>query len=55
MSKQTNFEQLDQAVTDMLANRDVVPAEASVADLLLIARDLSAMPRPDFKARLRSA
>jgi uncharacterized glyoxalase superfamily protein PhnB len=55
MTKQTNFEQLDRAVTDMLANRDVVPAEASVADLLLIARDLSAMPRPDFKARLRSA
>ena len=55
MSKQTNFEQLDRAVTDMLANRDLVPAEASVADLLLIARDLSTMPRPDFKARLRSA
>jgi PhnB protein len=55
MSKQTNFEQLDRAVTDMLANRDVVAAEASVADLLPIARDLSAMPRPDFKARLRSA
>jgi len=55
MSKQTNFEQLDRAVTDMLANRDFVPAEASVADLLFIARDLSTMPRPDFKARLRSA
>jgi hypothetical protein len=55
MSKQTNFEQLDRAVTDMLANRDLVPADASVADLLLIARDLSVMPRPDFKARLRSA
>ena len=55
MSKQPNFDQLDLAVTDILANRDVVPSEASLADLLVIARDLSAMPRPDFKARLRSA
>jgi PhnB protein len=55
MSKQPNIDQLDQAVTDILANRDVVPSEASMTDLLVIARDLSAMPRPDFKARLRSA
>jgi uncharacterized glyoxalase superfamily protein PhnB len=55
MSKQPNFDQLDLAVTDILANRQVVPSEASFADLLTIARDLSAMPRPDFKARLRSA
>jgi uncharacterized glyoxalase superfamily protein PhnB len=55
MSKQPNFDQFDLAVTDILANRDVVPSvEASFADLLTIARDLSVMPRPDFKARLRS-
>lgn len=54
MSKQPNIDQLDLAVTDILANRDVVPSEASLADLLIIARDLSVMPRPDFKARLRS-
>jgi len=55
MSKQPNIDQLDQAVTDILANRDVMPLEASLADLLTLARDLTAMPRPDFKARLRSA
>jgi PhnB protein len=55
MSKQPNIDQLDLAVTDILANRDVAPSEPSLADLLVIARDLSAMPRPDFKARLRSA
>ena len=56
MSKQPNFDQLDLAVADILANRNVMPSvEASMADLLTIARDLSVMPRPDFKARLRSA
>ena len=56
MSKQPNIDQLDLAITDILANPDVVPSsvDASLADLLIIARDLSAMPRPDFKARLRS-
>ncbi|HET9129340.1 MAG TPA: VOC family protein, partial [Terriglobia bacterium] len=57
--KQNDFEQLDQAVTDILANREVqLSAEQPsvvFADLLAIARDLSSMPRPDFKARLRSA
>jgi uncharacterized glyoxalase superfamily protein PhnB len=55
MSKQPNIDQLDLAVTDILANRDVAPSEPSLADLLVIARDLSAMPRPGFKARLRLA
>jgi uncharacterized glyoxalase superfamily protein PhnB len=56
MSKQPNIDQLDLAVTDILANRDVMPSvEASLADLLIIARDVSTMPRPEFKARLRLA
>ena len=59
MSRQTDFEQLDLAVTDILANRKVRSSleerSASLADLLDIARDLSAMPRPDFKTRLRTA
>lgn len=55
MSKQLNIDQLDQAITDVLANPDITPSvEASLAELLMIARDLSAMPRPDFKTRLRS-
>jgi PhnB protein len=55
MSKQPNFDQLDLAVTKILANPDVMPSsvDASLADLLVIARYLSAMPGPDFKARLR--
>jgi len=59
MSNQSDFDQLELAVADILANRNVLPVvegtSAPFADLLLIARDLSAMPRPDFKARLRSA
>jgi PhnB protein len=56
MSKQLNFDQLDQAVTEILTNRDVMPTvDASFADLLTIARDLSSIPRPEFKARLRSS
>jgi PhnB protein len=55
MSKQPNIDQLDQAITDILANPDVMPlVEGSLTDLLMIARDLSALPRPDFKTRLRS-
>ena len=55
MSKQPNVDQLDQAITDILANPDVMPqVEASLTDLLMVARDLSAMPRPGFKTRLRS-
>jgi PhnB protein len=56
MSKQPNIDQLDLAVAAILAHRDVTPTiEAELTELLIIARDLSAMPRPDFKARLRSA
>jgi len=55
MSKQSDFDQFDLAVTDIVANRPVSSIEASFAELLVIARDLSALPRPDFKARLRSA
>jgi PhnB protein len=55
MSKQPNIDQLDLAITDILANPDVLPSsvEASLADLLLVAQDLSTMPGPDFRARLR--
>jgi PhnB protein len=56
MSKQPLIDQLDQAVTEILANPDVMPSsvDASLVDLLHLARDLRGMPGPDFKARLRS-
>jgi len=56
MSKQPLIDQLDQAVTEILANPAVVPSsvDASLVDLLHIARELRELPRPDFKVRLRS-
>jgi PhnB protein len=56
MSKQPLIDQLDQAVTAILADPAVVPSsvDASLVDLLHLARDLSELPRPDFKARLLS-
>lgn len=55
MSKRPNIDQLDRAVTDLLKNPDVMPqVDPSLEDLVVIARDLSTMPQPNFKARLRS-
>src|SRR5215831_5085772 len=56
MSKQPFIDQLDQAVTEILANPAVVPSsvDASLVEMLRLARDLKGLPRPDFKARLRS-
>src|SRR5262245_51094845 len=56
MSKQPLIDQLDQAVTEILTNPDVMPSivDASLVDLLELARDLQELRRPDFKARLRS-
>ena len=56
MSKQPLIDQLDLAVTQILVNPDVIPpfVDASLVDLLQLARDLREVPRPDFKARLRS-
>jgi PhnB protein len=56
MSKQLLIDQLDQAITDILANPAVMPSsvDASLIDLLQLARDLHELPRPGFKAELRS-
>jgi uncharacterized glyoxalase superfamily protein PhnB len=56
MSKQPLIDQLDQAVTEILANPSAATGDvdASLVDLLQLARELRQMPRPDFKARLRS-
>ena len=54
MSKQPLIDQLDQAITEILANPAVMRSsvDASLVDLLYVARDLRELPRPDFKARL---
>ena len=56
MSKQSLIEQLDQAIDRMIADPDAqaLSADASLLDLLRVAQDLRDLPRPDFKATLRS-
>ena len=56
MSKQPLIDQLDQAITDILANPSVMPSgvDASLIDLLQLARDLRQLPRPNFKVELKS-
>jgi PhnB protein len=58
--KRSPAEQLDRAIAALLASQQA-PAEAApgnsggiVAQLLPLVRDLRAMPRPEFKARLKS-
>jgi PhnB protein len=54
MSKQPNIDQIDRAITDIMANPDATPpVDSSLEDLILIARDLFTMPAPSFKAQLR--
>jgi PhnB protein len=56
MSEKPDIDQLDRAITDMLAKPGSIPPsmESSLAELLIVAHDLSSMPGPDFKARLLS-
>jgi PhnB protein len=56
MSKQPLIEQLNDAISRILAHPDVElsPSDASLADLLQAARDLRGLPRPDFKGRLKA-
>jgi PhnB protein len=60
MPKGSPAEQVDRAITALLASPQALPdaargnSGAVVAQLLPLARDLRAMPRPEFKARLRS-
>jgi PhnB protein len=56
MSKQPLIDQLDQAVAAILADPAGEPpaVDASLVDLLQVARDLRELPAPSFKARLRS-
>src|SRR5271155_4399422 len=55
MAKRSLFEELDQAVTGMLSRPDApLPADARLAPLARIAAELTALPRPAFRARLKS-
>src|SRR5438045_3936685 len=56
MSKQPLIDQLDDAISRILRDPDAQPpsVDAAVLGLLGIARDLSELPMPDFKARLRT-
>jgi len=60
MSKQPLFDQLDQFITEMLTNPDVMVRSADVDDALLeellgIARDLPDLPAPGFKVSLKAS
>src|SRR5438552_3632789 len=56
MSKQPFIDQLDQAISQILANPDAAPAavDSSVAELMRLARDLRDLPRPEFKSTLKT-
>jgi uncharacterized glyoxalase superfamily protein PhnB len=57
MPKRSPAEQLDQAITALLAASQPVPApnsNATVARLVPLVRVLRALPRPEFKAALKS-
>src|SRR2546426_7437414 len=57
MSKQSLIDQLDQAISRMMADHpDDIPAsvDPEVVELLRIARELRDLPGPDFKATLKA-
>jgi PhnB protein len=55
MVKRSLFEELDQVVAGMLSHPDApLPADARLAPLARIAAELTSLPRPDFRARLKS-
>jgi PhnB protein len=56
MSKQPLIDQLDQAISGILANPDAMPSstDPSLVEMLHVARELRDLPRPDFKESLRT-
>jgi PhnB protein len=55
MAKRSLLEELDQAVTGILVHPDApLPADARLAPLVRIAAQLASLPRPEFRARLKS-
>lgn len=57
MSKQPFIDQLDDAISRMLAHPDEPPSsvDASLAELIQLARDLRELPNPEFKGRLKAS
>jgi PhnB protein len=55
MAKRSLFNELDQAVTGILVHPGApLPADAHLAPLARIASELTSLPRPTFRARLKS-
>jgi PhnB protein len=55
MAKRSLFDQLDQAVSGVLLHPDApLPADPSLAPLVRLAAELTSLPRPAFRARLKS-
>ncbi len=56
MSKQPLIDQLDRAISRILANPEASPEtpDAEIAELLRVAQDLRTLPSPGFKASLRT-
>jgi uncharacterized glyoxalase superfamily protein PhnB len=56
MSKQPLIEQLEQAISRMMADPTVreESIDSAIVELLHVARDLRELPRPDFKASLKA-
>ena len=56
MSKEPLIDQLDQAISEILADPEFMPAsvDPSLTEMLRVARDLRDVPRSDFKANLKA-
>ncbi len=55
MAKHSRFEELDQVVNSLLLHPDAaLPADPRLASLARIAAQFTTLPRPDFRARLKS-
>src|SRR5580692_10055955 len=55
MAKRSPFEELDQAVSGVLVHPEAaLPADARLAGLVRIAAELTSLPRPGFRARLKN-
>jgi uncharacterized glyoxalase superfamily protein PhnB len=56
MSKQPLIDQLDAAITELLVNPGAMPAsvDATIVEMLRVARDLRELPAPGFRANLKT-
>lgn len=54
MPEHSQTTQLDQAIQDLLAGRPAAAVDPEMAPVIAIARELTSLPRENFKARLKS-